>query len=151
MKHTLVTLVENKPGVLNRVSSLFRRRNFNIESLTVGETETPDISRMTIVVDASRTNAALVEQNLLKLVNVIAVQDVTDEPVVSRDLALIKVKATRETRSEIMQFVDIYRAKVVDVSAETLIIEITGPEAKVQTLLDLLRPVGLRSQKGSGR
>jgi acetolactate synthase-1/3 small subunit len=151
MKHTLVALVENKPGVLNRVASLFRRRNFNIASLTVGETETPEISRMTIVVDASRTNAALVEQNLLKLVNVIAVQDVTEEPIVARDLALIKVKANRETRGEIMQFVDIYRAKIVDVCADSLIVEVTGPEAKVQTLLDLLRPFGILEMVRTGR
>ena len=151
MKHTLVALVENKPGVLTRVASLFRRRNFNIESLTVSETEVPEISRMTIVVDASRTNAALVEQNLLKLVNVIAVEDVTDKPIVSRDLALIKVKANKETRTEIMQFVDIYRAKIVDVCPDSLIVEVTGPEAKVQTLLDLLRPFGILEMVRTGR
>ena len=151
MQHTLVALVENKPGVLNRVASLFRRRNFNISSLTVGETESPKISRMTIVVDATRTNVALVERNLLKLVNVIAVQDVTQSPVVSRDLAMIKVRATRETRAEIMQVVDIFRAKIVDVSAKALIVEVTGPEEKVQSLIDLLRSFGIIELVRTGR
>lgn len=151
MKHTLVALVENKPGVLNRVASLFRRRNFNISSLTVGETESPEVSRMTIVVDASKTNAALVERNLLKLVNVIAVLDVTQASVVSRDLALIKVHATGETRAEIMQLVDIFRAKIVDVNAKALIVEVTGPDEKVQSLIDLMRPFGIIEMVRTGR
>jgi len=151
MQHTLMALVENKPGVLNRVASLFRRRNFNISSLTVGETESPEISRMTIVVDATKTNAALVERNLLKLVNVIAVQDVTQAPIVSRDLALIKVHTTSETRAEIMQLVDIFRAKIVDVSAQALIIEVTGPDDKVKSLIDLLRPFGIIEMVRTGR
>ncbi len=151
MKHTLVALVEDKPGVLNRVASLFRRRNFNIESLTVGHTEEPGVSRMTIVVDASQTNAQIVERNLWKLVNVIQVQDVTYEPSVIRDLALIKVKANSETRAEILQLTNIYRAKIVDVAAESLIVEITGSEAKIDSMVDMLRPFGLIEMVRTGR
>lgn len=141
--HVLVALVENKPGVLTRVASLFRRRSFNIESLTVGHTDSPDISRMTIVVDANKTNAALVEQNLYKLVNVIDVQDLTRAPAVMRDLALVKVKTDTRTRFEITQLVEIYRAKVVDVCADSLIVEVTGPEAKIDSLIDMLEPYGI--------
>jgi len=139
----LVALVENKPGVLTRVASLFRRRNFNIESLTVGHTDSEEISRMTIVVDATRTNAEMVEHNLLKIVNVIGVQDVTHEPAVMRDLALIKVKTDHRTRFEIMQLVEVYRAKVVDVCPESVIIEVTGPESKLNSMVDMLKPYGI--------
>jgi acetolactate synthase-1/3 small subunit len=139
----LVALVENKPGVLTRVASLFRRRNFNIESLTVGHTDSAEISRMTIVVDATRTNAELVEHNLMKIVNVIGVQDVTHKPAVLRDLALIKVKTDHRTRFEIMQLVEVYRAKVVDVCPDSVIIEVTGPESKLDSMVDMLRPYGI--------
>ncbi|MEW6231920.1 MAG: acetolactate synthase small subunit [Chloroflexota bacterium] len=149
--HILVALVENKPGVLNRVASLFRRRSFNIESLTVGHTESPDVSRMTIVVDTSKTSAALVEKNLNKLINVIAVQDVTHAPIVVRDLALIKVRAPAERRAEIMQLVDIFRAKIVDVYAESVIVEVTGPEAKIDSMVDLLHPFGIIEMVRTGR
>jgi len=141
--HVLVALVENKPGVLTRVASLFRRRNFNIESLTVGHTDSPEVSRMTIVVDASKTNVAMVERNLFKLVNIIDVQDVTHAPAVMRDLALIKVRSEGQARFEIMQLVNVYRAKVVDICAESMIIEVTGPESKVNSLVDMLRPYGI--------
>jgi len=139
----LVALVENKPGVLTRVASLFRRRNFNIESLTVGHTDSPDVSRMTIVVDATKTNAAMVERNLYKMVNIIDVQDVTQSPAVMRDLALIKVKIDGQTRFEVMQLIDVYRAKVVDICSDSMIVEVTGPEAKVNSLVDMLRPYGI--------
>jgi acetolactate synthase-1/3 small subunit len=139
----LVALVENKPGVLTRVASLFRRRNFNIESLTVGHTDSQDISRMTIVVDATRTNAEMVEHNLMKIVNVIGVQDVTHEPAVLRDLALIKVKTDHRSRFEIMQLVEVYRAKVVDVCPNSVIIEVTGPESKLDSMVDMLKPYGI--------
>jgi acetolactate synthase-1/3 small subunit len=146
----LVVLVENKPGVLTRVASLFRRRNFNIESLTVGHTASPDISRMTIVVDASKTNAAMVERNLYKLVNVIEVQDVTHAPAVMRDLALIKVRTNGQTRFEITQLVNIYRAKVVDVCADSMIVEVTGPEAKINSLVAMLEPYGILEMVRTG-
>ncbi len=139
----LVALVENKPGVLTRVASLFRRRNFNIESLTVGHTDSPEISRMTIVVDATRTNAAMVRHNLRKLVNVIDVRDVTGSPAVLRDLALVKVRTDHQTRFEIMQLVDVYRARVVDICADSMILEVTGPESKINSLVDMLRPYGI--------
>ncbi len=151
MQHTLVALVEDKPGVLNRVASLFRRRNYNIESLTVGHTETPGVSRMTIVVNATPTIATLVERNLYKLVNVINVQDVTQEPAVMRDLALIKVAANSTTRAEILQLVDIFRARIVDVAADSVIVEITGTEDKIESLVELLRPLGILEMVRTGR
>ena len=151
MKHTLIALMEDKPGVLNRVASLFRRRNFNIESLTVGHSETPGISRMTIVVDGAKTGIQQVERQLAKLVNVTDVRDVTDEPTVIRELALIKVNATATNRGEIVQLADIFRAKIVDVAADSLVIEITGPENKIESLVDLLRPFGIREMVRTGR
>jgi acetolactate synthase-1/3 small subunit len=150
-KHTLIALMEDKPGVLNRVASLFRRRNFNIASLTVGHSETPGISRMTVVVDADGAGIEQVEKQLYKLVNITKVSDVSHEPTVVRELALIKVHATAPTRAEIMQLVDIFRAKVVDVAAESLTIEITGPEDKVDSLLQLLRPFGIKELVRTGR
>jgi len=151
-KHTLITLMEDKPGVLNRVASLFRRRNFNIESLTVGHSEMPGISRMTIVVNADHAGGIeQVEKQLYKLVNVTKVSDVSHEPTVIRELALIKVHAAAPTRAEIMQLVDIFRANVVDVAAESLTIEITGPEDKVNSLVQLLRPFGIKEMVRTGR
>jgi acetolactate synthase-1/3 small subunit len=143
MEHILVVLVEDKPGVLNRVASLFRRRGFNIESLTVGHTDSPEISRMTIVVDANKTDANMVQHNLYKLVNVLDVQDVTRQPSVMRDLALIKVQVNQQTRFEIVQLADIYRAKVVDVCADSMILEVTGPEAKIDSIAEMLQPYGV--------
>ncbi len=150
MQHTLVALVEDKPGVLNRVASLFRRRAFNIESLTVGHTEQPGVSRMTIVIDNTQTNAERVIANLYKQVNVIQVADLMEAPMVSRDLALIKVAAPSERRSEIMQLVDVYRARIVDVTNESLIIETTGDEDKVNSLVDVLRPFGILEMVRTG-
>ncbi len=152
MQSTLVALVEDKPGVLTRVASLFRRRNYNIESLTVGHTESPGVSRMTIVVDSSRTNVEKVAQNLYKLVNVIKVEDVTEQPNVLRDLALIKVQADGGSRrSEIMQLVDTFRARVVDVALDSLMIEATGTEDKIDGLVDVLRPYGIVEMVRTGR
>jgi acetolactate synthase-1/3 small subunit len=150
-KHTLVALVENKPGVLNRVANLFRRRGFNIDSITVGHSEVPDISRMTIVVDGSGTSVEQVRKQLDKLIETIKVQDITSESIVVRELALIKVKATSTTRSEIMQIVDIFRANIVDVSMESLTIEVTGDEEKLDSLLNLLRTFGVREVVRTGR
>jgi len=143
VKHTLTALVENKPGVLNRVASLFRRRGYNIDSLTVGRTHSPDISRMTIVMEGSDMEAERVEKNLYKLVNVIHVNQLDDETTVARDLALIKVAVSNETRAEVMQLCDIFRARIVDVSANSLIVEVTGDERKIEGLADLLRPMGI--------
>jgi len=146
-KQTLVALVENKPGVLNRVASLFRRRNFNIDSLTVGRTENPDVSRMTIVVDA---DAEQVMKQLYKLVNVIQVEDVTDVPDVSRDLALIKVCVDSGTRGEVIQVCDIFRARIVDATPEAVIVEVTGDEEKIDSLVELLRPIGIMEMVRTG-
>ncbi len=152
MNRTLIARVEDKPGVLNRVASLFRRRAFNIESLTVGHTETAGVSRMTIVVDSTRTDAKKVAQNLYKLINVIRVEDVSDQPAVMRDLALIKVQTPdSRTRSELMQIVETFRARVVDVGVGTLIVEATGTEEKVNGLVEVLRPFGIMEMVRTGQ
>ena len=143
MQHTLIALVEDKPGVLNRVASLFRRRAFNIESLTVGHTENPGVSRMTIVVNSEQTDAERVVAYLYKLVNVIRVEDLASVPSVIRDLAMVKVNACPENRAEIMQLVDVYRARIIDITNNSLIIEITGDEQKIDSLVELLRPIGI--------
>ena len=142
-KQTLIALVEDKPGVLNRVASLFRRRAFNIESLTVGHTEQPGVSRMTIVVDSSQTEAERVTANLYKQVNVIQVEDLSNAPIVTRDLALIKVNTPANRRAELMQLVDVFRARIVDVGNDSLIVEITGTEDKIDGLVEVLRPFGI--------
>jgi acetolactate synthase-1/3 small subunit len=151
MQHTLVALVEDKPGVLNRVSSLFRRRAFNIESLTVGHTAEDGISRMTIVVDSDDLNIERLTAYLYKLVNVIQVHDLTAQPSVSRDLAMIKVNATPENRTHIMQTVDVFRARIVDVTNNSFIIEVTGDEAKIEGLVEVLKPLGIIEMVRTGR
>lgn len=151
MDRTLVAWVEDKPGVLTRVASLFRRRAFNIESLTVGHTEKPGVSRMTIVVDGERTDTEKVVQNLYKLVNVIKVEDVTEQPSVVRDLALIKVAAKNGGRAEVMQIVETFRARVVDVGLDTLTVEVTGTEDKIKGLFEVLKPFGVQEMVRTGR
>ena len=152
MQSTLIALVEDKPGVLNRVASLFRRRAFNIESLAVGHTEQPGVSRMTIVVDSASTDVEMVVQNLYKLVNVIRVEDVTEMPTVMRDLALIKVRAGGgSARAEVMQMVETFRARVVDVGLETLMVEVTGTDDKINGLVEVLRPYGIEEMVRTGR
>jgi len=151
MNHTLIAKVENKPGVLNRVASLFRRRNFNIESLNVGRTENPDISRMTIVMENHNVDVCKVEANLYKLVNILDVQDVTNQPTVTRDLALIKVEAIPDRRAEIANLVNIFRAKIVDVASDSVIVEITGTEEKIEGLVELLRPIGIVEMVRTGQ
>ncbi len=153
MNYTFIALVENRPGVLNRVASLFRRRNFNIESLAVGRTENPEVSRMTVVVDCpnGEVDAHKLEANLYKLVNVIDVQDVTHQPSVTRDLALIKVKAGPERRGEVNGLADIFRARIVDVAVDSIIIEITGTEDKIEGMIELLRPIGIVEMVRTGQ
>jgi acetolactate synthase-1/3 small subunit len=151
MQHTLAVYVEDKPGVLNRVASLFRRRAFNIDSLAVGHTEQPGVSRMTIVCEVDEASIRRVEANVYKLVNVLRVHDLTDVPTVDRELAMIKVSATPETRSQVMQLADVFRARVVDVSPESLIVETTGTAEKIDRLLDVLRPYGLLETVRTGR
>ena len=151
-KHTLVALVENEPGVLNRVSSLFRRRNFNIDSLVVGTTNDPTVSRMTIVVETSKTNAALVERNLYKLVNVIEVQDLSAVPAVFREMALIKVDvADNQKRSEIKQVIDLFGAQMVDMTQNSMMVELTGNEEKVDSIIKMLNEYGIKEVVRTGR
>ncbi len=151
MLNTFVVHVEDKPGVLNRVSSLFRRRAFNIESLTVGHTEQPGVSRMTITVEADEHAAQRIEAYHYKLVNVLHVQNVTALPAIFRDLAMIKVAADENTRTQLMQLVTVFRARVVDVAPESLVIEITGAEDKIDGLLEVLRPYGVLEMVRTGR
>ena len=149
--HTFVVTVEDLPGVLNRISSLFRRRGFNIESLTVGHTERPGVSRMTLVALTDEAGAARFKAHLYKLVNVISVDDITAKPSVLRDLAMIKVAATQERRPEIVHLVGIFRARIVDLAPESLTIEITGGDDKIDGLLEVLRPYGILEMARTGR
>jgi acetolactate synthase-1/3 small subunit len=145
MLHAFIVYVENKPGVLSRVVSLFRRRAYNIDSLTVGRTEKPDVSRMTIVMDADEDQARRIVANVYKLVNVLLVDVITKAgpPAIARDLSLIKVSVTHENRSHVLELANVFRARVVDVAPESLTIEITGVEDKVDGLLEVLKPFGL--------
>ena len=147
----MIALVEDRPGVLSRVASLFRRRGFNIESIAVGHTEQPGLSRMTIVVGGEEAEVEQVRKQLEKLVDVVKVFDVSGTNTVSRELALIKVKATPETRSEIIQIVDIFRANIVDVAPDSLIVEATGDEDKLESLTNLLRSFTIKELARTGR
>lgn len=151
MLNTFVVYVEDKPGVLTRVASLFRRRAFNIDSLTVGRTEKPGVSRMTIVVDTDETGARRLEAHLYKLINVLLVENVTADAAVYRELAMIRVSASAAQRSHIMDLVDVFRAKVVDVSPDSMMIEITGTEDKIDGLLHVLEGYGVREMVRTGR
>jgi acetolactate synthase I/III small subunit len=149
-KHTLSVLVENKPGVLARVAGLFSRRGFNIESLAVGPTEHPDISRMTIVVLVDELPLEQVTKQLNKLVNVIKIVELEPTAAVQRELLLVKVRADATVRSQVLETVQLFRAKVVDVSPEALTIEATGTADKLDALLRMLEPYGLREMVQSG-
>lgn len=151
MKHTLSVLVENKPGVLTRVSGLFARRGFNIDSLVVAETENPRVSRMTITVDEQDNPVEQVTKQLHKLINVLKITDLDPASSVERELLLVKVKADTTTWPDIMQIVEIFRAKIIDVSAEVLIIEMTGTREKVSALMELLAPYGIVELMRTGR
>ncbi len=148
---TLSVHVEDQPGSLDRVASLIRRRAFNIVSLAVGRSERPGVSRMTIVVDTDAEGARRIEHNLYKLLNVLQVENITDAPSIFRDMALIKVAATQESRSSIMQLSEVFRARIVDVAPDSLVIEITGTEDKVDGLVDVLRPFGVLELVRTGR
>lgn len=150
MLNTFVVYVENKPGVLTRVASLFRRRAFNIDSLTVGRTEKPEVSRMTITVDAGYDQARRIEANLYKLVNVLLVDNITSKASIVRDLAMIKVVAPHDTRSHVLELATVFRARVVDVAPESLTLEITGTEDKIDGLLEVLRPYGVLEMVRTG-
>ena len=149
-KHTIVALVGDKPGVLNRMVSLFRRRGFNIESLAVGTSELPHLSRMTVVVGGSPTIVEQVRKQLEKIIDVVKVSDITSEDILTRELALIKVKANYSTRSEIIQVVDIFRANIVDVATDSVTVEVTGDENKINSLFNLLRSFGIKEMSRTG-
>ncbi|ACM59629.1 acetolactate synthase small subunit [Caldicellulosiruptor bescii] len=150
MKYTLSVLVENHPGVLSRVAGLFSRRGFNIDSLAVGVTEDPTISRMTIVVNGDDYIVEQVTKQLNKLIDVIKVKKLNPKEAVERELALIKVNANSQTRSDIIQITEIFRANIVDVSKETLTIEISGDEDKIEALIELLKQYGIREVVRTG-
>ncbi|MER2599193.1 MAG: acetolactate synthase small subunit [Caldilineales bacterium] len=151
MKHTVVAWMEDRPGVLSRVSNLFRRRGFNIESLAVGPSETSGISRMTFVVDGDERMVDQAVKQLEKQIDVTRVEDVTDQPVVVRELALIRVRTDTQTRTEIMQIVDVYRAQIVDIALDSLIIQVVGAEERINSLIDLLDHYGIREMVRTGR
>jgi len=150
-KHTLVALVEDRPGVLNRVASLFRRRGFNIESIAVGHSEIPHLSRMTIIVDGTTTSVEQVRKQLDKVIDVVQVSDLSEIGLIARELALIKVKTTPATRSEIMQIVDVFRVNIVDVGTDSVTVEATGDEEKIGSLYDLLSGFGIIELARTGR
>ena len=148
--HTLSVLVEDKPGVLARVASLFSRRGFNIQSLAVGATEQKNLSRMTIVVAVEDLPLEQVSKQLHKLINVIKIVEQDEDNSVSRELALIKVRADASTRGEVVEAVNLFRAKIIDVSTESVVIETTGTLEKLEALLRVLEPYGIREIVQSG-
>ncbi len=151
MKHTIAVIVENKSGVLTRIAGLFSRRSFNIDSLSVGATDNPEYSRMTISVEGDDEVLEQVIKQLSKLINVIRVSELEPAESVERELAIIKVTADKESRSEIMQIVNIFRAKIIDVSARSMIIEVTGDEEKINAIVQLLRQFGIKEMARTGK
>ncbi len=151
MHHTLVALVEDKPGVLNRVANLFRRRAFNIESLTVGRTAEPGVSRMTVVIDSDQVNAERVTAYLYKLVNVLQVEDLGAVPSVARDLALVKVAVAGHDRANLLRIVDETRAHIVDTGEQTMTLEITGEPPHVDAVIARLAPLGIIEMVRTGQ
>jgi acetolactate synthase-1/3 small subunit len=149
-KHVLSLLVENKPGVLARIAGLFSRRGFNIDTLTVGPTDDPDISRITLTLDGAVHPIDQVTKQLHKLVNVIKIRDMEPEQTISREMALFRVQAAVESRADIMQFAEIFRAKIVDVSRRTLTIEVTGSNEKIDAFERMIRPHGLIEMARTG-
>lgn len=150
-RHTIVALVENKPGVLNRIASKWRQRGFNIESLAVGHSEIPGLSRMTFVLGGPAADVEQVTKQLYKVVDVVKISDLTEEEIVTRELALIKVNATDQNRGAIIEIVDIFRGEIVDVSPDSVVVEITGTEDKVDAAFEMLRPYGIREMARTGR
>ncbi|MCA9601917.1 MAG: acetolactate synthase small subunit [Myxococcales bacterium] len=147
---TFLVYVEDKPGVLNRVASLFRRRNYNIDSLNVGKTNEPGVSRMTIVCEANEDTARRMQANLYKLVNVLRVDDISEQASLERTLALVKVRAGSESRPEIMRVCDTFRARIVDVGIDTVIVEATGARHKIEALVEMLEPFGVLEMVETG-
>lgn len=151
MKHTLVAWMRDKPGVLNRVAGMLRRRNFNIDSLQVGHSETPGISRMTFVVDGNVHMVDQVIKQMRKIIDVARVEDISEKPSVLREMALLRVHTTPETRSEIVQMVNIYRGEIVDVAIDSMVVQIVGSEERVDSLIDLMDNFGIDEMVRTGR
>ncbi|MGD0765166.1 MAG: acetolactate synthase small subunit [Dehalococcoidia bacterium] len=150
-KHTIVALVENKPGVLNRIVSKWRQRGFNIESLAVGHSEIPGLSRMTFVLGGPTTDVEQVTKQLYKVVDVVKISDLSQEEIVTRELALLKVTATDQNRGAILEIVDIFRGEIIDVSPDSVVVEVTGTEEKVDAAFEMLKPYGVREMARTGR
>lgn len=150
-RHTFAVLVENKFGVLGRITGLFSARGFNIESLSVAETEDPTVSRITLVTAGDEKILEQVNKQLNRLINVIKVTDLSEEPHVDRELVLVKVHAEAESRAEVLRLADIFRAKIVDVTPRTYILEVTGDEGKIRALIDLLKPLGVKEVVRTGK
>lgn len=149
--HTLVVLVEDKPGVMNRIVSLFRQRGFNIDSIAVGHSETPGLSRITLVAQGDDRKIEQLVKQLYKILEVIKITDVTDDNPIQRELALIKVTATERNRSDIIRLVtDVYQARIVDATPDSLVIEVTGPPEKVDSLITMVRSYGIKEIARSG-
>ncbi len=149
-KHTIVALVEDRPGVLNRIANKWRQRGFNIESLAVGHSEIEGLSRMTFTVDGTTTDVEQVTKQLYKIIEVVKIIDLTVEDMVSRELALVKVSATPQTRGAIVEIASIFRGNVIDVGAESIIVEVTGTEDKIDAMCELLRPHGIKELVRTG-
>jgi len=149
--HTIVALVEDKPGVLNRIASKWRQRGFNIESLAVGHSEISGLSRMTFTVDGAKNDVEQVTKQLYKVIEVVKITDITAEDVVARELALIRVASTPQNRSAILEVASIFRANVIDVGSDSLILELTGTEDKIEAIYELLLPYGVKELVRTGR
>jgi acetolactate synthase-1/3 small subunit len=149
-RHVLVAIVNNRPGVLNRVASLMRARNFNIESLAVSHLDDPEISRMTITLRGDDVHVEQAAKQLYKLIDVLKVQDVTDDPTVQHELALVKVRATDRNRGELISIVEMYKARIVDMAPDSVIVETTGTETEVDALVALLRGYGIKEMVRTG-
>jgi acetolactate synthase-1/3 small subunit len=149
-RHVLVAIVNNRPGVLNRVASLMRARNFNIESLAVSHLDDPEISRMTITLRGDDVNVEQAAKQLYKLIDVLKVQDVTDDPTVQHELVLVKVRATDRNRGELISIVEMYKARIVDMAPDSVIVETTGTETEVDALIALLRGYGIKELVRTG-
>ncbi len=149
-RHTLIAIVLDKPGVLNRVASLMRARNFNIDSLAVSHTDQPDVSRMTITLHGDDVAVEQAAKQLYRLIDVLKVQDVTSEPTVGHELALVKIRATDSNRAEILQLVELSKGRVVDLAPEAVIVEVTGPEADVDAFVALVRTYGIKELVRTG-
>ena len=150
-QHTIVALVEDKPGVLNRIASKWRQRGFNIESLAVGHSEIPGLSRMTFTVDGATHDVDQVTKQLFKVIEVVQIDDITEDDVVARELALIRVSASANNRTAILEIAHVFRASIVDVAHDSLILEVTGDEDKIEALYELLLPYGVKELMRTGR